>query len=233
MKNIDMAINGDLKNERTELNEAALLISPHNKRTVNLTADFILDAAYKLFRHHGVRDTNMQNIAKSCGTTAWNISSTYPSKKHLVLALFKYLLQKNSGYLTINTASSPTVAAELESFFRMIEGIVDDFGVEILAELRRYQLETFEQLSDIVEHTLMPYIQKNIVRGVSEGYYRDDIDKDIFAATYFKQLRSILEAENLNWEETKTTLKQFHGILLRGVLSLKGILNVNNISIKF
>ena len=223
MKDIGKVINGDLKNERTDLKEAALAISPHTNRTVNLMEDTILDAAYKLFRQRGVRDTNMQHIAKSCATTVWKISSTYRSKKYLVLALFKYLLQKNTGYLTVNPSISQTAVAELENFFRMIEGIVDDFGAEILAELRRYQSETFEQLSDIVEHTLMPYVQKNIVRGASEGYYRDDIHQDIFVATYFKQLRSILESENLNWEETKTTLKQFHGILFRGVLSLKGI----------
>jgi AcrR family transcriptional regulator len=220
MKNIGKAINGDLKNERTVLKEAALLISPLTTRTVRLSEDVILDAAYKLFRERGVRDTNMQHIAKSCGTTVWKISSTYPSKKHLVLALFKYLLEKNGGHLNANPAISPAVA-ELENFFRMIEGIVDDFGAEMLAELRRYQAETFEQLSDIVEHNLMPYIQKNIIRGASEGYYRDDIHQDIFVSTYFNQLRSILESENLNWEETKTTLQQFHGILLRGVLIRK------------
>jgi AcrR family transcriptional regulator len=223
MKNIGKAINIDLKNGATDLKEAALLISRHTKRTMNLREDTILDAAYKLFRQRGVRDTNMQHIAKSCGTTAWKISLTYQSKKYLVLALFKYLLQKNSGYLTVNPAISPTPVAELENFFRMIECIVDDFGADMLAELRRYQPETFEQLSDIVEDNLMPFIQKNIVRGASEGNYRDDIHQDIFVATYFKQLRSILESENLNWEETKTTLEQFHGILLRGVLSLKGI----------
>jgi TetR/AcrR family transcriptional regulator, cholesterol catabolism regulator len=222
MKEIGKAINNDLKNEVTDLKEAALLISPHSKRTVNIKEDTILDEAYKLFRQRGVRDTNMQHIAKSCGTTVWKISSTYRSKKYLVLALFKYLLQKNSGCLTGNSANSPAAVAELENFFSMIEGIVNGFGAEILAELRRYQAETFEQLSDIVEHNLMPYIQKNLARGASEGHYRDDIHQDIFVTTYFKQLRSILESENLNWEETKTTLRQFHRILLRGVLSLKG-----------
>ena len=98
--------------------------------------DTILDAAYKLFRQRGVRDTNMQHIAKSCATTAWKISSTYGSKKYLVLALFKYLLQKNTGYLTVNPSISQTAVAELENFFRMIEGIVDDFGADMLAELR-------------------------------------------------------------------------------------------------
>jgi len=218
MNDIGKAINDEVKNEGADLKEAALLISPHTNRTVNPREDTILDAAYKLFRQRGIRETNMRHIAKSCGTTVWKISSTYQSKKYLVLALFKYLLQKNSGYLTVNSALSPTAVSELENFFRMIEGIVDDFGAEMLAELRRYQAETFEQLSDIVEHNLMPYIQKNIIRGAFEGYYRDDIHQDIFVATYFKQLRSILEAENLNWEETKTTLKQYHGILLRGVL---------------
>ena len=106
MKDIGKAINGDLKNEGTDLNVAALLISLHTNRTVNLREDIILDAAYKLFRQRGVRDTNMQHIAKSCGTTAWNISSTYRSKKYLVLALIKYLLQKNSGCPTVNPSIS-------------------------------------------------------------------------------------------------------------------------------
>ncbi|HEY9005752.1 MAG TPA: hypothetical protein VIM75_06440 [Ohtaekwangia sp.] len=105
----------------------------------------------------------------------------------------------------------------------MIEDMVKDFGAEILYELRRYQPEAFEHLSDIVEHTLMPYIQKNLLRGTSEGLYREGISREIFVTTYFKLLRSILEFENLNWEQTLITLAQSHRIILQGVLSPKGI----------
>lgn len=185
--------------------------------------DIILDAAYKLFRQHGVRATNMQQIARSCGTTSWQITAIYRSRKEIVLALFKYLLQRSSGYLSVNPAISPTAVTELENFFKMIEGIVHDFGAGMLGELRRYQPQTFEQLSDVVEHNLMPYIQKNLVRGASEGLYREGISQEVFVATYFKLLRSILESENLNWEQTLITLAQFHGIILRGVLSPKGM----------
>ncbi|WP_414693431.1 helix-turn-helix domain-containing protein [Ohtaekwangia sp.] len=64
--------------------------------------DIILDAAYKLFRQRGVRATNMQQIARSCDITAWQITSIYRSRKEIILALFKYLLQRNTGHLSVN-----------------------------------------------------------------------------------------------------------------------------------
>ena len=43
-------------------------------------------------------------------------------------------------------------------------------------------------------------------RGLSEGFYRTEVDTEFYAVTYFYILRTVLESER-DWTQTKKAIK--------------------------
>lgn len=182
----------------------------------------VAEVAYRLFKQRGVRSTNLQHIAKACGTSLFDLNSVYKSKKELVLAVVRYTLSKKASYLLINSSLSPSAVSELNNFFKVIGESIADLGADIFNELRRYNPEALDQLRELVDQNLVPSLQRNIERGLHEGFYRDSLDSAQYASTYFHILRTTLESER-NWEETKKAVAQINDIFLHGVLNIKGM----------
>lgn len=182
----------------------------------------IIEAAYKLFRKRGIRSTSMQHVARVCGTCLWNVNLIFKTKKDLVLAVIRYTLLKKTGYLLINTSLAPSAVTELNTFFKFVEETIGGLGADIFMELKRYHPLALDQLRDVVDDTLIPCLQKNVQRGLSEGFYRENVDFELYATIYFDILRAVLEGES-DWTQTKKSITQINDIFLHGVLNVKGM----------
>jgi AcrR family transcriptional regulator len=182
----------------------------------------IVEVAYRLFKEKGVRLTRLQEVAKSCGISLYDINLIFPSKKDLVLTVIKQTLDKKTAYLLINSSLSPSAVTELSNFFKFIEDSIADLGVDIFNEIKRYQPNSLDQLQELVDEKLTPYLQRNMERGLNEGFYRDNLDSHVYAETYFFFLRRLLESYS-DWNETKRAITHMNDIYRHGVLNVKGM----------
>jgi len=183
----------------------------------------ILAVAYRLFRQKGVRSTSLQHIARACGTSVWDINRVFQSKKDMVLAAVRHRFTQKSAYLLINPSLSPSAVAELHNFFQFIEDHIADLGPDIWEELRRYHPVSLDQLQELVDHQLIPYLQRNVERGLQEGFYRNDLDYELYVPTYFYILRTVLESNRQDWTDTKRTIRHIHDLFFHGTLNVKGM----------
>lgn len=182
----------------------------------------IIEVAYKLFKENGVRLTRLQDVAKACGIALYDINLVFPSKKDLFLSVIKQTLDKKTAYLLINCSLSPSAVAELTNFFKFIEDSIADLGDDIFNEIKRHHPNSLEQLKEMVDEKLTPYLKKNVERGLSEGFYRENVDSEIYAETYFLLLRRMLDiGDNLN--DTKRSIRHLNDIYRHGVLNAKGM----------
>jgi AcrR family transcriptional regulator len=183
----------------------------------------ILEVAYALFKEKGVRAVRMQDVAKNCGITLWDINTKFKSKKELILNVIRYILTKKSTYLVVNSSVSPSAVTELSNFFKFISENLDELGSNIFLEFGRHDPLALDQLKELVELTLMPYMHKVIERGITEGFCRSDLDLDRYAPIYFYILRSIIESHSDNWIEAKHMVNHINDIFLHGALNAKGM----------
>lgn len=182
----------------------------------------ILETAYRIFRQRGIRSTDLQQVAKACGIETRELKLLYNSKKELVLAVVRHAMDKKTAHLLINTSLSPSAVTELNTFFRFVEDSIGALGAEIFAELKRYNPIALDQLEEIVNSKLIPCLQKIILRGITEGFYREDMEADLYASTYFHILRTILESDR-DWDYARRTIAHIHTIFLHGALNAKGM----------
>jgi AcrR family transcriptional regulator len=108
----------------------------------------ILEGAYKLFREKGVRSVKMQQLARTCGLSLYDLNLKFKTKKELILAVVKFILNRKSGYLLINSSLSPSAVAELNNFFKFIDDNIGELGSDIFIELKRNHPDAFDQLKE-------------------------------------------------------------------------------------
>ncbi len=183
----------------------------------------ILEGAYKLFREKGVRSVSMQQVARRCGVSLYDLNISFKTKKELVLAVVKYILNKKSGYLLVNASLSPSAVAELKNFFKFIDDNIGELGFDIFTELKGSHPDAFDQLRELVDTRLIPYLQKIIDRGIDEGFYRNNLDHEFYAPTYFFLLRFILASGGEDWTVTRRIITNINDIFLHGTLNSKGM----------
>ena len=182
----------------------------------------IMEVAYRLFKQRGVRSTNLQHVARGCNSSLWDINLIFKSKKDLVLAVVRHTLNKKTAYLLINSSLSASAVTELNNFFKFVDDTLADLGAEILTEIRRYNPLALDQLRDLVDHKLIPCLQRNMERGHTEGFFRNEVDSGQYASAYFYILRTVLESER-DWIETRKAITHINDIFLHGVLNTKGM----------
>jgi AcrR family transcriptional regulator len=182
----------------------------------------ILEVAYRLFKQKGVHSTRMLDVARACSVTLLDINLHFKSKKDLVLAVVMHILNKKADYLLINSSLSASAVTELNNFFRFINETINDLSVDFITELRRYHPLSLDQLRDLVDIRLIPCLQRNIQRGLTEGFYREELDSELYAFTYFYLLRSVLEREH-EGNRIKKAVTHINDIFLHGVLNAKGM----------
>jgi AcrR family transcriptional regulator len=189
---------------------------------MKVSEEKIIETAYTLFTQRGIRSTSMQHVARACGASLWDVKLKFRAKKDLVLAVIRHAVGKKASHLLINSSLSPSAVAELNTFFKIIEDTISTLGADIFAEIRRYHPLALNQLSDVVDDTLIPYLQKNMQRGLAEGFFRAELEPALYASTYLYILRTVLESER-DWAQTRRAVTHINDIFLHGVLNVKGM----------
>lgn len=69
---------------------------------------------------------------------------------------------------------------------------------------------------------LMPFLVKNVDRGIVEGYYRQSINARLTAELYFRQLDSVLGDNALNGSTKIEILNYINSFFLHGILNRAG-----------
>ena len=182
----------------------------------------MIEAAHRLFKQRGVRSTRMQDVARACHASLGEITLLFKSKKDLVMAVFRHVVSKKAAHLSIVSSLSPSAVSELNTFFKFVNEAIDALGAELFTEIKRYQPLAFDQLKHLVDETLIPCLQKNMQRGLMEGFYRAELDSELYAATYFYVLRTVLESER-DWIQTNKAVNLLNDVFLHGALNIKGM----------
>lgn len=184
----------------------------------------ILEAAFDVFRQRGIRSSRLYDIAQACGTPVQAIHAVFRTKKDLVHAALIRVLEKNSVYLQVNPVLSPSAVVELSNFFNNTGRILnEDLKPNILFEVKKYHPMVWVEIQTHVEHVLIPYVQRNLTRGVSEGCYRNDFDHKLYAPMYFNTLCGLVTDRHLSLANTLRLIAQLNKVFLHGILTPKGM----------
>lgn len=183
----------------------------------------IVATAMKLFGHHGIKGTSLDEIARSCGFSKKSIYTYFENKEKLVYHIVDQWILNTIRYLNLSPGFSSNAISEMNNFFRYQERTILSVNPLFMLELRKYYQDSWNNLVNFRDTQLMQFIAGNIRRGHEEQIYRDNINVAMTGHLYFTELNAVFENDPLPEMDTRNMVREMHNMFIAGLVNIKGM----------
>jgi AcrR family transcriptional regulator len=155
----------------------------------------MLEQIKELFFEFGIKNLNMDDISHKLGISKKTLYRFVKSKEDLISQVFEYE-EKKYAETVANIGSQDINAIEVLFKVSLIvyEGM-QRYNPMLMFELRKY----YETLFNVFHNRRLVHISKsmrtNLERGIKEGLYRQDVNREAVVAIYMNYLVDIHNSE--------------------------------------
>ncbi len=184
----------------------------------------ILIAAWDLFKKFGIRNLNMDEVARQLGISKKTLYRYVKNKEDLLKrSFFNHFENEKEGQCHIfENCDNP-----IDEMLAVNESICKqnkDLNPVAVFELKRYYPALYEQIFSSKKEFVKSCILVNLKDGVDQGLYRDNFNIEIIACLYVGRMQTIVSEEifpgnDYSFNELINESIQFH---LYGIVSQKG-----------
>lgn len=145
------------------------------------TKERIKAQAADLFIKYGIRSVSMDDIANSLGISKKTIYHFYADKSELVDAVIAKEIEHNENCCQIDISQSENAIHELFLAMDMVLEMFRNMNPSVLHDMEKYHPRAFTKFHKHKNDYLYNVIRNNIIRGIKEDLYRDDLNIDILS----------------------------------------------------
>lgn len=180
----------------------------------------ILEGAVKLFKQYGLRSVSMDDVSRSLGMSKKTLYQFVDNKDDLVTRAIDYVIERNSQ---IDTSDESLNAIDvLLDISRCISAETLEINPVVRYDLFKYFPAIYNAALNKRREHIYRDILANYKNGVKQGLYREDIDIDVVAKLYIKNLMEIHQADFINAPFSKI-LKVMFDSHIRSIINDKGL----------
>ncbi len=139
----------------------------------------IVEKAHEMFMRYGVRSVSMDEIASQLGVSKKTIYHFFADKDALVDAVIDIELNNNTEDCRLDREKSENPVHEFFIAMEMVMEMLKMMNPTLLFDLQKYHPSAFKKINDHKNKFLFKVIRENLDKGVEEGLYRPEINKDI------------------------------------------------------
>ncbi len=185
----------------------------------------IIAGANELFMKYGIRSVTMDDIARHLGMSKKTIYQTFSEKDEIVSAGIKMhcnMWQKKSEDIA---NSSSNAIDELLKFSVVFREQMKKMNPNMLFDLFKYHRQTWDEWLTYKAHVIKQRVIDTINRGMTEGYFRPELNAEILGTMRVEQLEvafndSVFPHDKFNFEEVQM---QLFNHFIYGCLTRKGM----------
>jgi AcrR family transcriptional regulator len=139
----------------------------------------IVEKAHEMFMRYGVRSISMDEIASQLGVSKKTIYHFFADKDALVDAVIDIELNSNTEECRLDKEKSENPVHEFFIAMEMVIELLKMMNPTLLFDLQKYHPSAFKKINDHKNKFLFKLIRENLDKGVEDGLYRPEINKDI------------------------------------------------------
>ena len=185
----------------------------------------ILERTIELFAEFGIRNLNMDDISRSLGISKKTLYLYVKSKEDLIEKLFYFddmKWNKEMSKIKFEELNAIEVLIQISLLVFEEMGKLDS---KIKFELKKYYEPIFTQFMVRKQNLIFNQISQNIKKGIAEGLYRSDVNIDLVAGLYVRNLvemhkKDYCFVENITFEQVFQVMFENH---IRAISNLEGI----------
>ena len=143
--------------------------------------DRIKHKAEELFRRYGVKSVTMDEIASQLGMSKKTLYQSFSDKNELVDEVIEEMLADNRESCDGCRALAENAVHEVMVIMQNVQEMLLNLNPVILFDIQRSHPGAFKKFTRYKYDYLLKLVQQNIVRGINEGWYREEIDVEIIS----------------------------------------------------
>ena len=195
------------------------------------TGTRIKKKAHELFLQYGLRSVSMDDIANGIGISKKTIYQFYADKDELVDAVVESEFSKNENLCECDRMNAVNAIHEIFLAMDMLADMFRSMNPSFIFDMQKYHPKAYLKFDQYKNDSLFNIVRTNILRGIKEELFREDIDVDIIARF---RVQSLMMAFSHEFNSTlKRSIPEIAKELiihyLFGLVSIKGY----KISIKY
>lgn len=183
--------------------------------------DRILDAAMILFAKHGIRAVKMDDVSHALSISKRTLYELYDNKEQVLLEGVKKYRKKRHEEFLQEVERSKDVMDIILYIYRIKMEEFQLLNPNFYSDLARYPniLASIERDHDEQHKQFMDFMQ----RGISEGYFRSDLNYDLIGRLFEALGRYMMENELYRSYSMEELFRNMIFVTLRGFCTKKGV----------
>ena len=128
----------------------------------------------------------MDDIAKHLGMSKKTIYQYFSDKNHMVVTLINNRLNAEESQMAKNTCEAENTVHEVWNAISHLKEMFSRLNPVMFYDMRKYHPDAWQAFKEFRDERLLECIKRNLEKGITEGYYRSDINIDIIATMLIK-----------------------------------------------
>ncbi len=186
--------------------------------------DKIIKKAAGLYFKYGIKNVTMDQIAGELGISKKTIYQYFPGKEALVRETVDYIFDQ------IQTQIDQVCMMKLnpyEELFKIKDIIKENLKRSDASphyQLKKYYPEIAASLEKKKFDSIMECLEHNLNKGIKQGYYKKDLNKEFIKRMYFGTTLNLVNPELFPPElfDKNDTIDLFLNMFLSGISTKKG-----------
>jgi len=157
--------------------------------------DKILPTVFELYMKYGIKSISMDDISRALGISKKSLYEVIENKSELVHQIVHFHID-NERKETQEIIEKSSNAIEAMFFTtRHVLKYMRKMSPSLLFDLKKYYPEVWNIIEESHFGYIKEVIQNNMIRGQSEGLYRNDFNPEIIAKLYISNALTVTNTE--------------------------------------
>lgn len=186
---------------------------------------FIIEKVGELFMKYGIKSVSMDDIAQQICISKKTLYQFFKDKADLVTKVVNFQnCEKDKKFIEIINSKKNAIDKLIDVSKHLIE-VLKTVNPPVLYDLQKYYPELSKELIVNRKEHVYNNIRTNIINGIKEGLYRNDLNADIIASNYVKRIDDIFFEidENIKQYPQHEIFMQLFIYHLRGIVNNEGL----------
>lgn len=185
----------------------------------------ILIQSFELFMKFGIKSVTMDDIAKNLGISKKTLYRFFANKDELVHAILDKHLETDKCYIKSLENLEGNAIDDLIQIATMVNETLKKIHPSIHYDLEKYHPSAWKKFGEHKRKFIYKSIHANIVKGMQEGLFRDDINPEILATLYVSKADVVFDpfvfpADKFAFNRVYLEMLKQH---IRGMATAKGL----------
>jgi len=185
----------------------------------------ILDGTITLFYEYGIKNLNMDDISRQLKISKKTLYQYAKSKEDLIEKLFYYddmKWEQKVSELKLRNLNAIDFLIEVSI---TVSEQIGKFDPKLKFEMKKYYENIFHNFMQMKQARIFEKISINITKGIAEGLYRDNLNIELIAGLYVRNLvdmhnKDYCFVENITFDQVFEAMFENH---IRAISTVEGI----------